>query len=127
MVTPARIRWRENNRERCRAYEAKWRRNNPEKHAAIVRRTVPQRRRRNLRWKWNYLRTHPCVDCSRRCSSKLDMRNFDFDHVRGETTYRIANLITQGRAIMAIEAEVEKCEVRCKPCHATRHAAGKAA
>ena len=63
----------------------------------------------------NYLSTHPCVDCGESDSIVLT-----FDHVRGEKSNDIANMISAGGALETIIAEIEKCEVRCYNCHVIR-------
>jgi hypothetical protein len=59
-----------------------------------------------------YLSTHPCVDCGESDSIVLT-----FDHVRGEKSNDIANMISAGSTLEIIIAEIEKCEVRCYNCH----------
>jgi hypothetical protein len=63
----------------------------------------------------DYLSTHPCVDCG-----ESDPIVLTFDHVRGEKSNDIANMIGAGRVLETIAAEIEKCEVRCFNCHAIR-------
>lgn len=60
----------------------------------------------------NYLQTHPCVDCG-----ETDIIVLDFDHVRGEKDAEISRLVANGASILRIEAEIEKCEIRCANCH----------
>ncbi len=59
-----------------------------------------------------YLSKHPCVDCG-----QTDLRLLEFDHVNGEKSREIADLISWGSYWQAIEAEIAKCEVRCTNCH----------
>ena len=59
-----------------------------------------------------YLRTHPCVDCG-----ETDPMVLTFDHVRGKKRMNIAELVNRGYLIEVIQAEIEKCEVRCANCH----------
>ena len=57
-----------------------------------------------------------CIDCGEK-----DPVVLDFDHVRGEKIFsmsRGAYKASQER----IEAEMEKCDVRCANCHRKRHA-----
>ena len=54
-----------------------------------------------------------CVDCG-----KTDIRVLDFDHVRGTKVDSVSSLIRRGRSMAAIKTEIDKCEVRCKNCHA---------
>lgn len=54
-----------------------------------------------------------CVDCG-----FSDIRALDFDHVRGEKVANVGALVRLGRPIEVIVAEIAKCEVRCRNCHA---------
>lgn len=63
-----------------------------------------------------YKATHPCVDCG-----KSDPRFLTFDHVRGTKRKSISNMVNLGYTIESIQAELEKCEVRCLECHHLRH------
>jgi hypothetical protein len=58
-----------------------------------------------------YLATHPCVDCG-----EADVVFLEFDHVRGKKRGDIAHMLGD-HAWSTIEAEIEKCEVRCAKCH----------
>src|SRR5260370_8431284 len=60
----------------------------------------------------SYLSTHPCVDCG-----QADIRLLEFDHVNGQKSRGIANLLTWGFNWSTIEAEIAKVEVRCATCH----------
>jgi hypothetical protein len=59
-----------------------------------------------------YLSTHPCVDCG-----QADMHLLEFDHVNGQKSRDISDLFTWGFNWSTIEAEIDKCEVRCAYCH----------
>ena len=54
-----------------------------------------------------------CVDCG-----YSDIRALDFDHVRGEKLADVGSMIRRGRGISVVQAEIAKCEVRCRNCHA---------
>ena len=64
---------------------------------------------------WNYLLTHPCVDCG-----ETEPVVLDFDHVRGKKQCNIARMFTL--SIERVAAEIGKCEVRCANCHRRRTA-----
>lgn len=59
---------------------------------------------------WEYLESHPCVDCG-----ESDPVVLEFDHVRGEKTRPVSILVkwSWGRVV----EEIEKCAVRCANCH----------
>lgn len=63
----------------------------------------------------SYLLEHPCLDCG-----ETDPVVLTFDHVRGEKSNDIANMVSTGRSLESIMAEIEKTEVRCFNCHAIR-------
>ena len=64
-----------------------------------------------------------CVDCE----GTFHPAALDFDHVRGTKKYGIAEMVSQGMSEDVILKEIEKCEVRCAPCHRTRHKNERAA
>jgi hypothetical protein len=61
---------------------------------------------------YNYLMSHPCVDCG-----ESDPVVLEFDHVKGKKTNDVSVLIARGKPLDVIKNEVEKCEVRCGNCH----------
>ena len=63
------------------------------------------------------LRQAPCVDCG----VQYHLAAMEFDHVRGEKQRNIAAFVVAGYTIDAIDAELEKCELRCANCHNIRH------
>lgn len=72
---------------------------------------------RNRRYTLQYLSTHPCVDCG-----ETDIRVLQFDHIDPDLKYdRVANLIFRS-SLATLQAEIDKCEVRCANCHAKRTA-----
>jgi len=67
-------------------------------------------------WLVAYLQTHPCVDCGHR-----DIRVLEFDHRDRETKVKdVAVLATEGYGLARVQAEIEKCDVRCANCHRIR-------
>lgn len=67
---------------------------------------------RNVEFVFQFLQSHPCVDCG-----ESDPVVLEFDHVRGNKTGDVANLVRSGRKWETILVEIEKCEVRCANCH----------
>ena len=61
-------------------------------------------------WAYNYLLEHPCVDCGEDNPVVLE---FDLLHSK---TKRVSDIILYG-GMKTLQAEVEKCEVRCANCH----------
>jgi len=57
----------------------------------------------------------PCADCGGTFSSVC----MDFDH-QGDKTAAIAKMVSDGRSLDMIEAEIAKCEIVCSNCHRIR-------
>jgi hypothetical protein len=57
-----------------------------------------------------------CIDCG----YNADPVALDFDHVRGEKRFNLAKIAFRG--VRTIQAELEKCVVRCANCHRIRSA-----
>lgn len=72
-----------------------------------------QRKREEARrYVFDHLRSHPCVDCH-----ESDPMVLTFDHVRGTKKMDISQMVNQGYSLELIQAEIDKCEVRCGNCH----------
>lgn len=69
------------------------------------------RRQLLLQFTYDYLASHPCVDCG-----ETDPIVLEFDHLRDKTA-GISKMVHDVRSFSAIEAEIAKCEVRCANCH----------
>ena len=65
---------------------------------------------------YEYLRTHPCVDCGER-----DIVVLDFDH-QGDKVADVGEMAHRGYEWPRILAEIEKCEVVCANDHRRRTA-----
>ena len=60
---------------------------------------------------YQYLETHPCVECGEK-----DPRVLDFHHLYGKEK-AISQLVAEGYSIPSIQAEIDKCDVPCSNCH----------
>ena len=70
-------------------------------------------RRRVRAWLLDYLKLHPCVDCGETNPIVLE-----FDHTdRSEKHFNIGEAASRRMSLRRVQAEVEKCEVRCANCH----------
>ena len=95
-------------KQRYRANHAKW----EKKHRAHLRSII------------NEIKLNSgCVDCEGTFPPSV----MDFDHVRGTKKYGIAEMVSMAMPLDTILKEIEKCEVRCAPCHRTRHKNERAA
>jgi hypothetical protein len=62
---------------------------------------------------YDYLRTHPCIDCG-----ESDPVVLEFDHKAGEVKVEsVCILVAHNFSWNKIETEIKKCEVRCANCH----------
>lgn len=59
-----------------------------------------------------YLSQHPCIDCP-----ESDPVCLDFDHVSGDKTRNISDMIHAGVSVETLKLEMEKCVIRCANCH----------
>lgn len=101
---------RECNAARARRYYAE----NLEKHRRAVADQVARTRAKNLERIGAYLLIHPCVDCG-----ESDVRVLDFDHRDGtEKSAEVMKLAKAAYSWARVMAEIEKCDVRCRNCHA---------
>lgn len=62
-------------------------------------------------------RSKPCVDCGR----QHPFPAMDLDHVRGEKAFKVSVPAVCSRPVEEVQAEIDKCDVRCAICHRLRH------
>lgn len=74
------------------------------------RRASRTKRRANKEYVWNYLLSHPCVDCGEPNPLVLE-----FDHVKGEKKFDLSRPRTA--LLQPVIEEIAKCVVRCANCH----------
>ncbi|MEO6204554.1 MAG: hypothetical protein ABIO67_04120 [Mycobacteriales bacterium] len=101
---------------RCRDCAARYYQDNRAKHIARVRVRNIAVREANRRRLAELLASASCLDCG-----EDDLRVLDFDH-RPDSSKRddVATLAAMGLSWAVIEAEIEKCDVRCANCHRRR-------
>lgn len=90
----------------------KWYQENKETHLANVREYKKKAIQVAQQYVWDYLSTHPCIDCGESNPVVLE-----FDHVRGRKKMAISNLVKEGYAVSTIQRAIAKCVVRCANCH----------
>lgn len=98
------------NRAQARRYYARSR----EAHIGVVMARKAKTRQIVLEAVGRYLLSHPCVDCG-----ESDIRVLDFDHrySRGKEA-EVMRLAQHGHSFTRVMAEIAKCDVRCRNCHA---------
>jgi len=98
------------NRESSRRYYAE----NRSKHVRVIVERTARRRIEAKAFLAAYLREHPCVDCG-----VADLRVLDFDHRPGSDKRKdVMRMVNEGFSIAVLTAEIAKCDVRCRNCHA---------
>lgn len=65
----------------------------------------------------DYLRKHPCVDCG-----EADIVLLEFDHRDRSEKRREVVRLAMTKRWQTVEAEIQKCDVRCTACHRRRTA-----
>lgn len=83
--------------------------------AKAVRRNAVARHA-SMRFVFEYLATHPCVDCG-----ESDVVVLEFDHLRDKVK-DISRMCSDAWSVDAIKAEIDKCDVVCANCHRRRTA-----
>ncbi len=95
---------------RAREYYA----NNRAAHVRVIMARKAAQRIAALDALGTYLLAHPCVDCG-----ESDIRVLDFDHRESDQKHaEVMKLAQDGYSIAKIMAEIAKCDVRCRNCHA---------
>jgi len=101
---------RECNKQKAREYYAR----NREAHIRVIMARKAVQRQIALVAVGDYLLEHPCIDCS-----EGDVRVLDFDHREDcDKTAEVMKLVQDGYGLRRIMAEIAKCDVRCRNCHA---------
>src|SRR6266699_6479194 len=84
----------------------------PHPYTFLDRYTNPSAHKKSQLLLHEYLSTHPCIDCSRN-----NILVLEFDHVHGSKKANVAAMARDERPWSTIQAEINKCEVRCANCH----------
>lgn len=75
-------------------------------------------RQRNREFIRDYLLIHPCVDCE-----ETDWVVLEFDHRDTcNKTHDVSRMVHLSFSLSKIQAEIDKCDVRCANCHRRRTA-----
>jgi hypothetical protein len=92
-------------------YKHDWYLRNRDHQIAQVRMNHERTTRENQDRAWTYLGQHPCVDCG-----EPDPVVLQFDHRRNKRN-NVSTMLRSGFAWAEIQAEIDKCDVRCANCH----------
>lgn len=95
-----------------RKYSKTWYSHNSVNHIKNVGQNNRKYRDRLEKIVFDYLKSHPCVDCG-----EDDIFVLDFDHVRGIKRAPISNLVHRKWTEASFWKEINKCEIRCANCH----------
>jgi 5-methylcytosine-specific restriction endonuclease McrA len=89
-----------------------WYRANKPAHTARARaRNARHRNEIHALIDW-HLSNHPCVDCG-----ECDPVVLDFDHIVADKSFGLAAAVSGTKPLVAVVAEIAKCEIRCANCH----------
>jgi len=98
-------------RKCSRTLQRKWYEKNKQSHYKVVKRNNARYTNRNREFIYQYLLTHPCVDCEEDNPILLD-----FDHLKDK--YKdVSKMVVAAASIKSLEKEIAKCEIRCVKCH----------
>ena len=81
------------------------------RNKAATRKRTEKSRARNREILLNWLSAHPCVDCG-----ESDLIVLQFDHLRDKES-DVCVAARAGWAVARLQAEIDKCEIRCANCH----------
>lgn len=101
-----------NNKQSYIDHAREYHQNNRQAYTDHARERAAHRHVENRQRLFEYLSAYPCVDCG--CE---DIRVLEFDHIRGSKKKSISRLLSINAPWKAIQAEIEKCEIRCANCH----------
>lgn len=90
-------------------YDKKYVQKNKGKHAALNK----LNRRKARQYVYDFLKTHPCVDCG-----ENNIVCLDFDHIDPKSKFKSVSALVHSLCVLStIQKEMDKCEVRCSNCH----------
>lgn len=93
-------------------YQKKHYRDNKQDYSDKAKNHARENLIRNRKKVREYLESHPCVDCG-----ETDPVVLQFDHVRGEKTKKVSQLLCEKYSWDVIQQEIDKCDIRCANCH----------
>jgi len=101
-----------------KAYRRKHYELNKPKYLAKARKNAKSARLRLQEKMFDYLLSHPCIDCG-----EADPVVLEFDHRnKEEKSFAVCRKMYTGASWELLLSEIDKCDVRCSNCHKRRHA-----
>lgn len=89
---------------------------NKKHHRSVVMSNTKKRVARVRSFVVEYLKEHPCVDCG-----TSDIRVLEFDHLpEFAKANEVSRMIHSGCGWETVKSEIDKCEIRCRNCHAIK-------
>ena len=102
--------------EKRRAYQREYHRRYYLEHAEAYKKKAAKHNKSQRRWARAYVSRvkgmSSCVDCGESNPIVLD-----FDHVHGDKSHNISDMVNGSYGISSIKEEIRKCEIRCSNCH----------
>ena len=92
-------------------FRKNWYEDNKERHLEQVKARKHEARNIAREYVWNYLSTHPCVECG-----ENDPVVLEFHHRHGKDK-AVSEMVTGGYPASTIQGEIDKCDVLCANCH----------
>lgn len=106
----------------CGAIKTRWEAATPEERERerVQSRRASAKYRGRIRATIAEAKNRPCADCGGRFPTCV----MDFDHVRGEKKFKVAQAVqlAYGLSLDRVRAEIAKCDVVCANCHRIRTA-----
>jgi hypothetical protein len=102
--------------------QRRWYLSHREEHKRTVALNRWVKRQENKAKVEQYLKDHSCVglpEYGLTCTV-TDPEVLQFDHVRGRKRLEVSRMVCDGYSWAIIEAEIDKCVVRCANCHMKR-------
>jgi len=95
-------------------FRKNWYEVNKERHLEQVKARKHEARNVAREYVWQYLSTHPCVECGESNPVVLE-----FHHRQGKDR-AVSEMVTGGYPTSTIQSEIDKCDVLCANCHRKR-------
>jgi hypothetical protein len=92
-------------------FRRNWYEGHKERHLQQVKARKREARNVAREYVWNYLSTHPCVNCG-----ESDPVVLEFHHRAGKDK-AVSEMVAGGYPISTIQTEINKCDVLCANCH----------